>query len=198
MKQHQDYDKIVKENIKKSQNVILQHVCKVNIQQWEELPRDVPRTVERRGDWLKIGIDPITAHKALYHLEFQSGNDEDLALRMLFYWVLYAERYKLPVRQYVIYLGSSKTMIPSILQQDRVYFEYEVIAINSIDYELFLSSENPESIIWAILADFKKEKNAHVVKKILIALQNKIKNPQRLQRYIYQMELLANLRKLHL
>ena len=31
MQQHQDYDKIVKENIKKSQAAILQYVCKVPI-----------------------------------------------------------------------------------------------------------------------------------------------------------------------
>jgi predicted transposase YdaD len=193
---HQDYDKIIKDTIKKSQQAILQHICKVNVVTWEELPRDVPRTVERRGDWLKIGTDALTQTKRLYHLEFQSGNDENIELRMLFYWVLYAERYKLPVLQYLIYLGEGIPTMPTFLQRDRVFFEYEVVAINTIDYELFLASSEPESIILSILADFKKEENNKVVEKILRALKNKSKNQQQLQKYIYQMELLANLREL--
>ena len=168
---HQDYDKIVKENIKKSQDAILQYICKVNVTAWEELPRDVSRTIERRGDWLKIGSDAATNDKRLYHLEFQSGNDEDIDLRMLFYWVLYAERYKLPVNQYVIYLGEGVPTMPTILHRDRVHFEFEVIAVNTIDYELFLHAENPESIIWAILADFTRNLRPCVARRCRKALR---------------------------
>ncbi len=193
---HQDYDKIFKENIKRAEQTVLRVICGIEGLIWEELPRDVPRTIERRGDWLKIGISPETNEKSLYHLEFQTANDDSMGLRMLIYWSLYRERYKLPVKQYLIYLGQTPPTMSNILQETNVWFQFPVIAINSIDYELFLASETPEAIILAILADFKKENNVEVVGKIITTLQKKSKNKRQLQKYIFQMELLANLRAL--
>ena len=73
---HQDYDKILKQNIKKSESTILQHVCHIAATDWQPLPHDVPRTIERRGDWLKVGTDIATQIKTLYHIEFQAANEE--------------------------------------------------------------------------------------------------------------------------
>ena len=193
---HQDYDKILKQNIKKSEATILEHVCRIHATDWQPLPHDVPRTIERRGDWLKIATDMATQTKMLYHIELQAANDEGMAMRMLLYRALYSERYKLQVEQYLIYLGNGVPTMSPRIEQPNLHFEYTIIAMNTIDYEVFLQSEAPESIILAILADFKKEKNEDVVKKILLALQDKTKNQQKLQRYIYQMEILSNLRNL--
>jgi predicted transposase/invertase (TIGR01784 family) len=193
---HQDYDKIFKENIKKAEKTVLDCICGIQGLQLEELPRDVPRTIERRGDWLKIGLDPHTNSRKLYHIEFQTANEDTMPLRMLIYWSLYRERYKLPVEQFVVYLGESPLTMPNTLQDENVWFRYSIIAINSIDYELFLSSDTPEGMILAILADFKKQDNLAVIGKILAALTEKIKNKRKLQKYIFQMELLANLRNL--
>jgi hypothetical protein len=44
---HQDYDKIFKENIKKAEQTVLRVICGIEGLAWEELPRDVPRTIER-------------------------------------------------------------------------------------------------------------------------------------------------------
>jgi hypothetical protein len=193
---HQDYDKILKENIKKAEQTILTCVCGLPNLLLEELPRDVPRTIERRADWLKIGLDTTTFERKLYQIEFQAVDDPEMPLRMLIYWGLYSERYKLPVEQYVVHIGEKNSLMPNYLKRENIWFEYKLISINTIDYELFLAADTPESIILAILADFKKENNIDVVGKILVALQNKAKNQRALQKYIYQMELLANLREL--
>jgi hypothetical protein len=102
----------------------------------------------------------------------------------------------LPVEQFAVYLGEKPLTMPSTLQDKNVWFRYSIIAINSIDYELFLASDTPEGMILAILADFKKQDNLDVIGKILLALEQKIKNKRVLQKYIFQMELLANLRDL--
>jgi hypothetical protein len=82
------------------------------------------------------------------------------------------------------------------LSHERLRYSYEVIELNKIDYEIFIQSENPEEIILAVLADFKGEKNATVIKKILTCLKDKTKKKQKLQKLILQLEMLSNLRKL--
>ena len=193
---HQDYDKVFKENIVKAEKTVLSAICGMPNLLLQELPRAVPRTIERRGDWLKIGIDTNTAERKLYHIEFQTADDDTMPLRMLIYWSLYRELYRLPVEQFAIYLGENPPQMPTMLQEENVWFRYRIIAINTIDYELFLNAETPEAIILAILADFKKQDNFAVVGKILSVLRDKIPNKRLLQKYIFQMELLANLRDL--
>jgi hypothetical protein len=61
---------------------------------------------------------------------------------------------------------------------------------------VFTQSEEPEEIILAILADFKKEDKSKVVQSILTCLKNKVKNKKKLQKLIFQLEILSNLRSL--
>ena len=72
MNQHQDYDKIFKETIEKIGTPILQKLLGIEAATIENVPTGIPRTIERRADFLKIGIDNATLLKTLYHLEFQS------------------------------------------------------------------------------------------------------------------------------
>jgi hypothetical protein len=196
MNQHQDYDKIIKETIEKLGTPILQKLLGVDASSIEDMPSAMPRTIERRADFLKSGIDAMDLIRKLFHLEFQSEVHKKMLQRLLVYWSLFYERYDIPVKQYVIYLGSGKWTADTSIDLPNLKFSYEVIAINTIDYELFVNSEQPEEIILSILADFKKENKADVVKKILFCLKNKTKNKKKLQKYIMQLEILSNLRNL--
>jgi hypothetical protein len=195
-KQHQDYDKIFKENLTKTGDALLTKVCGLSHLILENADTTLPRTIERRVDFLKIGTNPETGIRELYHLEFQSAVHPAMAERELLYYAILLEKHRLPVIQYVIYLGEGEWTAPKTLTHKKLNFEYEVICINKIDYELFLASDTPEEIILAILSNFKGENKAQVVKKIITCLQNKTQNRRKLEKYIFQLEILSNLRKL--
>ncbi len=156
----------------------------------------MPRTLERRADFACIGTNLSTGERQLNHLDLQANSHDFMDGRMLFYYALYYEMYRLPIKQYVIFLGSGNWNGPTKIEHGHLKFSYEVISLKTIDYELFINSEEPEEIIMAVLADFKGENNKAVIKKILTCLKNKTKNKRKLQKLILQLEMLSNLRKL--
>ena len=196
MNQHQDYDKIIKETIEKIGTPILQKLLKIEATSIEDVPTTIPRTIERRADFLKIGVDSTDFIKKLFHLEFQANIHEKMLQRFLVYFALFYEKFGLPIKQYVIYLGTGTWTALTRLEMNNIVFEYEVININTIDYEVFIDSENPEEIMLAILADFKKQDKTKVIKRIITCLKDKTKNKKKLQKLIMQLEILSNLRNL--
>ena len=198
MNQHQDYDKIFKETIEKIGTPILQKLLGIEAATIENVPTGIPRTIERRADFLKIGIDNATLLKTLYHLEFQSDVHLTMLQRLLVYFSLFFEKFKLPIKQYVIYLGTGNWTAETHLSMPNISFHYEVICLNTIDYELFVNSEQPEEIILAILADFKKQDKSKVIQRIIKSLKDKTKNKKKLEKLIMQLEILSNLRNLQL
>ena len=198
MNQHQDYDKIFKETLEKIGTPILQKLLGIEEATIENVPTGIPRTIERRADFLKIGTDSSTLLKTLYHLEFQSDVHLNMLQRLLVYFSLFFEKFKLPIKQCVIYLGTGNWTAETHLSMPNISFHYEVICLNTIDYELFVNSEQPEEIILAILADFKKQDKSKVVQRIIKSLKDKTKNKKKLEKLIMQLEILSNLRNLQL
>jgi hypothetical protein len=143
---HQDYDKIIKETLRKTVQPLLKTLLGFAIANVENVAQSIPRTIVRRTDLLKIATDTRTGMRKLYHIEFQSSNHPKMANRMLTYFALINEWYELPVAQYVVYLGEGVPAMPTTLQFDNLQFSYHIIAINTIDYEVFMNSERPEEM----------------------------------------------------
>ena len=173
-------------------------LCGVAIESIEDADTTLPRTIERRLDFLKMGIDPNTLEKTLYQLEFQSKVHFLMDRRTLLHYGLLYDKFGLPINQYVIYLGTGNWTAPTTVTHANLTFKYNIICINTIDYQVFAQSDEPEEIILAILADFKKEDKSKVVKSILTCLKDKVKNKRKLQKLIFQLEILSNLRSLQL
>jgi predicted transposase YdaD len=195
-KQHQDYDKIFKENLTKTGAGLLTKVCGLSHLVLENADTTLPRTIERRVDFLKIGTNPQTGTRQLYHLEFQSNVHTFMVERELLYYALLHEKHHLPIIQYVIYLGEGEWTAETQIVHPKLSFSYEVICLHKIDYELFVRSDIPEEIILAILGDFKGESKTKVAQKIIASLFDKTSNKRKLDKYIMQLEILSNLRKL--
>ncbi len=196
MNQHQDYDKIIKENIEKISESILHKICGITLEFTENISATIPKTIERRADFLKIGINKATQKKEIFHIEFQTNVHPHMEKRELLYYALLNDKYELPIHQFVIYLGEYNWTTPTHIQHPKLTFSYEVIVLNKLDYQIFIQSEKPEEIILAILADFKKENKENVVRSIIQKVKDKSKNAQKLQKVIFQLEILSNLRNL--
>jgi predicted transposase/invertase (TIGR01784 family) len=196
MLQHQDYDKLFKENFQRLSQRLLHSFLGLDIASLQSVSTTLPRTIERRADFVALGKHPASQQEEIFHLEFQSQVHPKMNKRGLLYYSLLYDKYELPINQYVIYLGNGNWTAPTTLEHASLNYKYQVIKLNEIDYTLFVASNDPEEIIFSILANFQGEDKEAVIAKIIKALENKSKNQKKLQKYIQQLEILANLRNL--
>lgn len=137
-KQSSQYDKIFKENIEAVIPSIMQNLLDITAVSLEELPDDVQHTKERKPDVLKKVIDN-QGNIFILQIEFQVANDGDMVHRMLDYKGMLIRKYQLPTYQYVIFLGKGKAKMVAELQNIDLKFKYNLLAINSVDYKIFLN-----------------------------------------------------------
>ena len=107
----------------------------------------------------------------ILHLEFQTANDRQMLERMLHYFALLYKTYRIPIRQFVFYIGESRVNMTSQLQLPDIRYQYRIITLRDYPYQTFLESDIPEEVILAVLADFKEEDRNQVVRKILSRLR---------------------------
>jgi hypothetical protein len=194
-RQSSQYDKIFKENIEAVISSIMQNVLDITAVSMEELPDDIQHTKERKPDTLKKITDD-KGNTFVLQIEFQVKNDDDMIHRMLDYKAMLFRKYLIPVRQYVIYLGKGKLTMESSLQTLDLAFKYNLLALNTIDYKIFLNSNQPEEVILSVLANFNKETPENALKYIILRLEETTEGDLALKRYFKQLRILAQLRKL--
>ena len=76
-------------------------------------------------------------------------------------------KFKLPIRQFVVFLGNNKSRMTTKIDFPILKFEFPNISLADVDYCLFLNSTKPEEIILSILADFKDISTDTVLKQII-------------------------------
>ncbi len=193
--QSAQYDKIFKENIEAVISSIMQNVLEITAVSMEELPDDIQHTKERKPDTLKKITDE-KGNTFVLQIEFQVANDDEMVHRMLDYKAMIIRKYQLPIYQYVIFLGKGQPKMETHLTNVGLTFEYHLLAINAIDYEIFLKSNRPEEIVLAVLANFDKETPENALKRIISRLEETAGGDLALKRYFKQLRILAQLRKL--
>lgn len=194
-RQVSQYDKILQENIEAALPGLIKTVLNIHAAISEELPDSLQHTKERRPDVLKKVTDD-KGETFVLHIEFQLKDDPDMAYRMAEYLVMLLRLYRLPVRQYVIYIGEGISTMPCSLISGRSIFHYNLIAISSIDYRIFLRSEKPEEKMFAILASFGDDDPATVVNKIAASVVEGAKGQLEKEQRKNQLRILAKLRTL--
>ena len=192
-KQVSQYDKIVKENIEAVLPSLLAKVMNIDVVDIQEIEDEIQRTKERKPDLLKIITDKL-GNRFVFHLEFQVKNDPDMIYRELEYNGMLRRKYKLPVVQYVIFMGKKASTMQNVLIDDFLQFRYNLISIIDIDYNLFINSNIPEEVIFSILSSFGNEKPQIVVQEIMNRLSSLVHTDLELAKYLQQLRSLSNLR----
>lgn len=191
----QDYDKIIKENI---ESIILPLARKVlGIPEPEglvEIPDDVQYTIERKPDFLKLVTNEAGIGQHILHLEFQTRDEPDMLSRMLFYAAQLYGKYKLPVKQYVLFVGGRSARMRRELIQDDLTFRFQVRNVIDVSYSTFLDTDNPEEAVIAILGNLGSDTLEIAVGRILQTLKRTAKDTLALGRFIRQLEVLSKLR----
>ena len=92
--------------------------------------------------------------------------------------------------------GKGQPKMKTHLTDVGLTFEYNLLAINSVDYKIFLKSNRPEESVLSVLANFAKETPENALKHILSRLEETTGGDLALKRYFKQLRILAQLRKL--
>ncbi len=192
-----EYEKIIKENIEGLLPALIERVLGLRISRMKKIPFDVQLTLERRPDFLLLVQDADSQEEYLLQIEFQAKNDRKMAIRMLQYAVFLLEKHEMDIRQYVLYIGRGAANMPTEIKRSNIAFSYELIDLKEFDYEAFVKSDRPEEIILAILCDYHGHEPTDVIRKILLRLKELRDRGVRIDRYIRQLEIIANLRNLH-
>lgn len=190
-----DYDKIFKENIESIIIPFTRRLLGAIPTELEEIPDDLQRTIERRPDFLKKAT--LGKETFILHIEFQTEDEEDMVHRMLEYCALLTRRYKLEVRQYVVYLRDHRAQMQTTLRHgNNLLFSFTLINIYDIPYQEFLESDIPEEVILAILGNFGNTASDIVIEALLERLKSLNPETNRRKKCVNQMEILSKLRKL--
>jgi hypothetical protein len=196
-KQANQYDKIFKENIEAVIPSLMQNVLGITAVFMEELPDDVQHTKERKPDLLKKVTDN-QGNTFVLQIEFQVADEPEMVYRMAEYYIMLERKYKMPVQQFVIFLGSSVPKMPTQIERERFKFSYLLFSLSEMDYLIFVHSDKPEEVVLGILADFKEEDPENALKQILQRIEETTDTDFSLQRYFNQLRILAQLRNLDL
>ena len=196
-KQSSQYDKIFKENIEAVISSIMQNILKITAVSMEELPDDIQHTKERKPDTLKKITDE-KGNTFVLQIEFQVKDEPEMIYRMGEYYFMLERKYKISVKQFVIFLGADKPTMPTQLDRERLHFSYPLISFSELDYRIFLNSDKPEEIILSILANFVGEEPENALRQIISRVKETTKGDFSLNRYFNQLRVLAQLRNLEI
>ncbi len=194
-RQSNQYDKVFRENMELALPGIIEHVLDLYIIDSVELPDDIQHTKERKPDLLKKVTDK-TGHVFVLHIEYQTKNDKNMAYRMAEYNIMLQRQYKLPVKQYVLFLGKGKVTMPKGIDTENFRYQYNIIALSSINYKIFLNSDKPEEKILAILANFENDEPIAAITEILHEVKISAKGSFAQSKYFNQLRALVQLRNL--
>ena len=109
-KEGNKYDKIIRENLMSLLPAIFNKVLGMKDYRIENLPKvKFQTTLEREPDFLKIVYDKKFPQGRILHVEFQGGNEQYMAARMLEYSAILYRKFRMPIEQHLIFMGSGKS-----------------------------------------------------------------------------------------
>ena len=133
-----------------------------------------------------------TAGGGLLHIELQSANDPNMAVRMLEYALAVRRSHGRFPDQVVLYVGREPMRMPDTLEGPGLRFHYRLIDVGAIDGEALLESPRLEDNVIAILTRLRDPRAA--VRRILARIA--ASPPGDRERALDELGTLAGLRQL--
>ena len=194
-KQSNQYDKILKENLEAFIPGLMEHVLGITAISSEELPDDIQHTKERKPDVLKK-ITDNQANTYVLQIEFQVADEPEMVYRMAEYYIMLERKYRSPIRQFVIFLGSMAPQMPTRLDRANLIFDFPLIAFAALDYRQFLRSDRPEEVLLSVLANFGNDNVEMILQQIIRRVEETSTGDFSFKKHFNQLRVLAHLRNL--
>src|SRR5690606_24382211 len=130
--------------------VLVEKVLGLDIVEYTELKDKLQITRQKETDTLRK-VKDRQGNVFILQVEIQSTNNPKMAVQMADYWILLHQIHGLPVRQYVLYVGAEPLSMPDRLKLPNFNFQYTLLSFSDLSYDLFISAEQPEVKMLAIL-----------------------------------------------
>ncbi len=190
-------DTTSKKIIKSIAEDIAKYILELNIDEVIEfVDKEFQRIEKREADIVvKCKINGV---EEILHIEIQNSNDSKMPIRMMRYYTDIRLLYpKLPIRQYLIYIGKRKCVIKDKIEEENRFFSYNLIDMHKIDCEKFLSMDTPDALVLSILCDFKGKDEREIIKYIITRLRELTKDDEKaLEKYMVMLDTLSTNREL--
>ncbi len=190
-----DYDRIIKENIEAILMALGKRLLGFEIKNHQPISEKLQVTIERVPDFLKK-VTLEDDKEIILHLEFQRNDEPEMVYRMTEYRAIIQRKYKMPVRQYVIYLGTDKPMMRTQLLPEEQILGFEIKNIHDIPVNQVLESDVPEEILLSILTDYPEADAEQVIARIIHKLKQVAPNDSDFKKSLQQLITLSRIRKL--
>lgn len=187
------YDKIFREISPHFLSVLIERVLKLDIVEFEELKDKLQVTRQTETDALRKVTD-FRGNTYILHIEIESRNDPSMAARMADYFTTLHLIYKLPVKQYVIYIGDEPCRIADRLVLPDMKFNYTLIVLSAIPYRMFLEAEQPEVQVLALLGDLEGKPPESIALEVLQVIMEDPRAESDRYKRLKQLRMLAQLR----
>ena len=116
--------------------------------------------------------------------------------RMAEYRAILQKNHKIPVKQFVIYLGAGVSRMRNELNEEEIIKGFELISLSQVGFAELLKSEIPQEILFAILCDFHLEEPQEIIQAILQRLKDLCPDEATFRKFVTQLNVLSQLRKL--
>ena len=189
------FDKIIKENREAFFRPFVQKVLGIDIVSGTPLFEKLHTTLEREIDFV-YKVTDRNNKEFILHLEFQSTEEKDMIYRMAEYWAILQKNHKIPVKQFVIYLGAGVSRMRNELNEEEIIKGFELISLSQVGFAELLKSEIPQEILFAILCDFHLEEPQEIIQAILQRLKDLCPDEATFRKFVTQLNVLSQLRKL--
>ena len=144
---------------------------KLDIVEADLLSNEQPRVEGKRAD-LVARVRNTQGESYILHVEVQNDNRADVPLRMLRYYSdLALEHTGEDIKQYLLYIGKAPLSMLDHVKTQQWRYCYTVLDMRNQDSEAFLSSNNPDALVLAILCDPKGREPRALVAHIIGELQ---------------------------
>jgi len=197
-KQHQDFDRVFKENIEQVCLSLADKYFGIKIKSTRNLPAiKIQSTVEREPDFIKI-VETEDRKEFILHIEFQSDDDKNMLPRIVEYHGMLFRQYGYPIRHFVVYLGKGNPSMRTRLEENEIMSGFELLNLNRYNHQDLLLSDIPEEIVLAILGSYEEAEPESVITQILERLKQVSKSENDLKKYVKQLGILSRLRNLEI
>lgn len=149
--------------------MFVEKVLGLGIVEFTELKDKLQMTRQKETDTLRKVTDG-NGDTFILQLEIQKENEKDMAERMADYYILLYRIHRLPIRQYVLYIGEGHANMPDRLDLPGLSFQYTLMSFSDLPYDLFINAEHTEIQMLALLGDLANadsyEVTEHIVRTI--------------------------------
>ena len=185
-------DIISKDVITKLVKDIAKYILEIDVNNLTLIDKELQRIEDRRAD-VVANVD----NKYILHIEIQNQTDKKMAFRMMRYYSDIRMVANLPVKQYLIYIGKYNHSMENEIKDFDFTYKYNIIDMKNIDCEKFIEIDTPDSLVLAILCDFKDKNPQDIVNYIIKRLhEHSNQNEKMFREYMLMLEELSKNRDL--